>query len=116
MEVLQPGGQMLYLDSYQYFQYSKASPNGTEGGTVTNPGVMQFKTEEMEDGQLKLVNYESYGVLPVLPPSNDWHCCEGPANVWEVGPGAMLRCVASEIVLRATDAPAPQYYKYWNEE
>ncbi|THV83186.1 hypothetical protein D6D29_04081 [Aureobasidium pullulans] len=114
MGVLQQGGQAIYL-SYGIPEYAKASTNGTEGGIISaNADVFQFRTEDLGGGVVKLVNVEAKGEGSVAP-TVDWSACQSGDDDYAVYSGGLLRCHAFEMVLKVTDAAAPQYYHYWDE-
>ncbi|THW73492.1 hypothetical protein D6D17_10654 [Aureobasidium pullulans] len=72
------------------------------------------RTEVLEDGNVKLVNVEAKGEGSVAP-TVDWSACQSGDDDYAVYSGGLLRCHAFEMVLKVTDAAAPQYYHYWDE-
>ncbi|CAD0091780.1 unnamed protein product [Aureobasidium vineae] len=122
------GGQSLFLGKWSPFlSYAKWALGSTvvDGKDVTGgflpaygTGAMTFVLGETADGQVKLVNSASYGGSSGTPMTNEWSAC-AVGDFFSVEAGRRIEsgldCYDFEMVLKETDAPAPQYYHYWDE-
>ncbi|KAG9744535.1 hypothetical protein KCU73_g8114, partial [Aureobasidium melanogenum] len=128
IDITGTGGQTLFLGKYgPYLSYAKWALGSTvidgkdvDGGFLPSygTGALTFVLGETEDGQPKLVNTGNYGGSLGTPSTNEWSAC-AVDEFFSVEAGRRiesgLKCYDFELVLKETDAPAPQYYHYWDE-
>lgn len=123
MGITGTGGQAIFLSKWSPFlSYAKwaLGSKDVDGGWLPVYGTraLDFELGQTSDGQTKLVNTGRYGGALTTPSTNEWSACV-VGDFLEVEAGKRieygLECYDFEMVLKVSDAPAPQYYHYWDE-